>query len=59
MTEEKRIMENILIIQKCLSNPDLTILSGDSKVMMAYGKGVVDMIDNILEDFRGYLKEKA
>lgn len=46
----QRIINDIVLVQKQLSNPNCVILNEDGRIFHAYSKSVIEMTDNILNE---------
>ena len=57
--EKDQIQNDIIVAQKCLSNPILTVIATeDTRVILGYSKGTVNMIDGLLERIRERLDDR-
>ena len=58
MQEKNRLISNIVVLQKALSNPLCTILSSeDSRIIFGYQKGTIEFADGLLDEIKKILGE--
>ena len=59
LTNKERVINDILLVQKQLSNPKCVIINSDGRIFHSYSKSEIEMADHVLTELLNMIKRSS